>query len=116
MTTSPLPDLSLIKMRRYSTMAVQYSRGCPFNCEFCDIIEIYGRRPRTKAVAQVLAELDQLRAAGWREAVFIVDDNFIGNKARAKELCGRWPSGAGSSKTGFDFNTEASLNLADDRS
>ena len=87
MSTSPLPDLSLIKMNRYSTMAVQYSRGCPFNCEFCDIIEIYGRRPRTKAVAQVLAELDQLRAAGWREAVFIVDDNFIGNKARAKELC-----------------------------
>jgi len=63
METSPLPDLSLIKMHRYSTMAVQYSRGCPFNCEFCDIIEIYGRRPRTKAVAQVLAELDQLRAA-----------------------------------------------------
>ena len=83
---SPLPDLSLIKMKRYSTMTVQYSRGCPFNCEFCDIIEIYGRRPRTKAVAQVLAELDQLRAAGWRDAVFIVDDNFIGNKARAKEL------------------------------
>jgi len=87
MDTSPLPDLSLIKMHRYSTMAVQYSRGCPFNCEFCDIIEIYGRRPRVKAVAQVLAELEQLRAAGWREAVFIVDDNFIGNKARAKELC-----------------------------
>jgi radical SAM superfamily enzyme YgiQ (UPF0313 family) len=114
MTTSPLPDLSLIKMNRYSTMAVQYSRGCPFNCEFCDIIEIYGRRPRTKAVAQVLAELDQLRAAGWREAVFIVDDNFIGNKARAKELCkalGEWRSRY---KTSFDFNTEASLNLADD--
>jgi radical SAM superfamily enzyme YgiQ (UPF0313 family) len=86
MSLSPLPDLSLIKMKRYSTMTVQYSRGCPFNCEFCDIIEIYGRRPRTKAVAQVLAELDQLMAAGWRETVFIVDDNFIGNKARAKEL------------------------------
>ena len=86
MAASPLPDLSLIKMKRYSTMTVQYSRGCPFNCEFCDIIEIYGRRPRTKAVAQVLAELDQLLAAGWRESVFIVDDNFIGNKARAKEL------------------------------
>ena len=67
MERSPLPDLSLIKMRRYSTMTVQCSRGCPFNCEFCDIIEIYGRRPRTKAVAQVLAELDQLHAAGWRE-------------------------------------------------
>jgi radical SAM superfamily enzyme YgiQ (UPF0313 family) len=114
MTTSPLPDLSLIKMRRYSTMAVQYSRGCPFNCEFCDIIEIYGRRPRTKAVAQVLAELDQLRAAGWREAVFIVDDNFIGNKARAKELCVALAKWRSQYKTSFDFNTEASLNLADD--
>ena len=86
MNISPLPDLSLIKMRRYNTMTVQYSRGCPFNCEFCDIIEIYGRQPRTKAVAQVLAELDQLHQAGWRDAVFVVDDNFIGNKRRAKDL------------------------------
>ena len=114
METSPLPDLSLIRMRRYSTMAVQYSRGCPFNCEFCDIIEIYGRRPRTKTVAQVLAELDQLRAAGWREAVFIVDDNFIGNKAKAKELCAALAQWRKQHKTSFDFNTEASLNLADD--
>ena len=114
MDTSPLPDLSLIEMRRYSTMAVQYSRGCPFNCEFCDIIEIYGRRPRTKAVTQVLAELDQLRAAGWREAVFIVDDNFIGNKARAKELCVALSEWRRQFKTSFDFTTEASLNLADD--
>jgi radical SAM superfamily enzyme YgiQ (UPF0313 family) len=114
METSPLPDLSLIKMKRYSTMAVQYSRGCPFNCEFCDIIEIYGRRPRTKAVAQVLAELDQLRAAGWREVVFIVDDNFIGNKARAKELCAALAEWRSQYNTSFDFITEASLNLADD--
>jgi radical SAM superfamily enzyme YgiQ (UPF0313 family) len=113
MAASPLPDLSLIRMKRYSTMTVQYSRGCPFNCEFCDIIAIYGRRPRTKAVAQVLAELDQLRAAGWRESVFIVDDNFIGNKARAKELLRalvEWREGGPS----FEFITEASLNLADD--
>jgi radical SAM superfamily enzyme YgiQ (UPF0313 family) len=101
-------------MKRYSTMTVQYSRGCPFNCEFCDIIEIYGRRPRTKAVEQVLAELNQLRAAGWRDSVFIVDDNFIGNKARAKELLHAlidWRK-----ETGFryEFITEASLNLADD--
>ena len=114
MTVSPLPDLSLIKMNKYSTMTVQFSRGCPFNCEFCDIIEIYGRRPRTKAVAQVLAELDQLHTAGWRGAVFIVDDNFIGNKARAKELLRalvEWRSQIG---VDFDFITEASLNLADD--
>ena len=114
MESSPLPDLSLIKMNRYSTMTVQYSRGCPFNCEFCDIIEIYGRRPRTKAVAQVLAELDQLRTAGWRESVFIVDDNFIGNKARAKELCVALAEWRRQFKTNFDFITEASLNLADD--
>jgi radical SAM superfamily enzyme YgiQ (UPF0313 family) len=114
MNLSPLPDLSLIKMNRYSTMAVQYSRGCPFNCEFCDIIEIYGRRPRTKSINQVLAELDQLYAAGWREAVFIVDDNFIGNKPRAKELLVALARWRGQYKTSFDFLTEASLNLADD--
>jgi len=114
MATSPLPDLSLIKMNRYSTMTVQYSRGCPFNCEFCDIIEIYGRRPRTKAVAQVLAELDQLRAAGWRETVFIVDDNFIGNKSRAKDLLRALVDWRSEHNVTFDFLTEASLNLADD--
>jgi radical SAM superfamily enzyme YgiQ (UPF0313 family) len=114
MSISPLPDLSLIRMNRYSTMTVQYSRGCPFNCEFCDIIEIYGRRPRTKAVAQVLAELDQLRAAGWREAVFIVDDNFIGNKARAKELLRALAEWRRENKIDFNYITEASLNLADD--
>ena len=115
MATSPLPDLALIKMNRYSTMTVQYSRGCPFNCEFCDIIEIYGRRPRTKAIEQVLAELDQLQAAGWRESVFIVDDNFIGNKGRAKELLRAIVDWRVKTGARFDFITEASLNLADDR-
>lgn len=114
MECSPLPDFSLIKMNRYSAMAVQYSRGCPFNCEFCDIVEIYGRRPRGKAVAQVLAELDQLERMGWRDAVFVVDDNFIGNKNRAKELLaaiGEWGRVHGFP---FRFSTEASVNLADD--
>jgi radical SAM superfamily enzyme YgiQ (UPF0313 family) len=114
MSISPLPDLSLIKMSRYSTMTVQYSRGCPFNCEFCDIIEIYGRKPRTKAVAQVLAELDQLQQAGWRDAVFIVDDNFIGNKKRAKELLTAMAEWGRTHDYPFRFITEASLNLADD--
>ena len=114
METSPLPDLSLIRMNRYTTMTVQTSRGCPFNCEFCDIIEIYGRRPRTKAVSQVLAELDQLCDAGWRDSVFIVDDNFIGNKARAKEICAALAAWRCKSKIRFKFITEASLNLADD--
>jgi radical SAM superfamily enzyme YgiQ (UPF0313 family) len=114
MSTSPLPDLSLIKMNRYSTMTVQYSRGCPFNCEFCDIIEIYGRRPRTKAIAQVLRELDQLHAAGWNDTVFIVDDNFIGNKARAKQLLVALAEWRKENGGGFPLLTEASLNLADD--
>ncbi|MGA8528288.1 MAG: B12-binding domain-containing radical SAM protein [Acidobacteriaceae bacterium] len=111
---TPLPDLSLIRMRRYSTMTVQYSRGCPYSCEFCDIIEIYGRRPRTKPVAHVLAELDQLHAAGWRGPVFIVDDNFIGNKPRARELLDAlclWQQQHGRP---FRFITEASINLSDD--
>jgi radical SAM superfamily enzyme YgiQ (UPF0313 family) len=114
MEHSPLPDLSLIKMQRYSTMTVQYSRGCPFNCEFCDIIEIYGRRPRTKAVEQVLAELDQLREAGWRDAVFVVDDNFIGNKPRAKALLTAIAGWGEDHGRPFRYTTEASLNLADD--
>jgi radical SAM superfamily enzyme YgiQ (UPF0313 family) len=114
MERSPLPDLSLIEMNRYSTMTVQYSRGCPFNCEFCDIIEIYGRRPRTKAVAQVLAELDQLHSAGWRASVFVVDDNFIGDKKRAKELLTAMVGWGRAHGYPFRFCTEASLNLADD--
>jgi hypothetical protein len=114
MCVSPLPDLSLIKMNRYNTMTVQYSRGCPFNCEFCDIIEIYGRQPRTKAVEQVLAELDQLQQAGWRDAVFVVDDNFIGNKRRAKELLAAMVEWGRIHGRPFRFLTEASLNLADD--
>lgn len=114
MNISPLPDLSLIKMDRYSTMTVQYSRGCPFNCEFCDIIEIYGRQPRTKAVEQVLAELNQLLQAGWRDAVFVVDDNFIGNKKRAKELLTAMVEWGSDHGFPFRFITEASLNLADD--
>ncbi|MGP8260209.1 MAG: B12-binding domain-containing radical SAM protein [Acidobacteriaceae bacterium] len=114
MCTSPLPDLSLIKMGRYNTMTVQYSRGCPFNCEFCDIIEIYGRQPRTKAVEQVLAELNQLQQAGWRDAVFVVDDNFIGNKRRAKELLSAMVEWGRDHGRPFRYITEASLNLADD--
>ncbi|MDA2914851.1 radical SAM protein, partial [Acidobacteriia bacterium AH_259_A11_L15] len=111
---TPLPDLSLIQSKYYSAMAIQYSRGCPFNCEFCDIIEIYGRRPRTKAPAQVVAELEQLYERKWRSSVFIVDDNFIGNKKKVKELLpvvAEWNQRRGRP---FTFFTEASVNLADD--
>ena len=77
---TPPPDLNLIDISRYSSTNVQFSRGCPFSCEFCDIIEIYGRVPRTKSSEQMLAELEALWVAGWRGTVFIVDDNFIGRR------------------------------------
>jgi radical SAM superfamily enzyme YgiQ (UPF0313 family) len=115
LTASPMPDLSLIRMKHYSTMTVQYSRGCPFNCEFCDIIEIYGRKPRIKAVPQVLAELDQLYAAGWRGPVFVVDDNFIGNKVRVRDLLTALAAWQRERSYPYRFITEASLNLSDDR-
>lgn len=115
MERSPMPDFSLVRMKRYSTMTVQYSRGCPFNCEFCDIIEIYGRRPRTKPVAQVVAELDRLYAAGWRGPVFVVDDNFIGNKVRVRDLLAALAAWQRARRHPFRFITEASLNLSDDR-
>jgi radical SAM superfamily enzyme YgiQ (UPF0313 family) len=111
---TPLPEVSLIQPKYYSGMAIQYSRGCPFNCEFCDIIEIYGRVPRTKSPAQVTAELDVLYDAKWRGSVFIVDDNFIGNKRKVKELLpalAEWNNRHGRP---FTFFTEASVNLADD--
>lgn len=111
---SPLPQLSLADLRRYSSMSVQFSRGCPFTCEFCDIIEIYGRRPRTKAPGQILAELDQLHRLGWRGRVFLVDDNFIGNKNCVKALLPPLAEWMRARHYPFSFITEASLNLADD--
>jgi radical SAM superfamily enzyme YgiQ (UPF0313 family) len=111
---SPLPDLSLINMKHYSSMVVQYSRGCPFNCEFCDIIEIYGRKPRTKSVTQVISELEQLYRRNWKGSVFLVDDNFIGNKKNAKQLLPAMAEWNDHYRRPFTFFTEASLNLADD--
>jgi radical SAM superfamily enzyme YgiQ (UPF0313 family) len=111
---SPLPDLSLINTRHYCSMAIQYSRGCPFNCEFCDIIEIYGRKPRTKSVAQVIAEVEQLYRLKWRGAVFLVDDNFIGNKKNVKQLLPALAEWNDRHRRPFTFFTEASMNLADD--
>jgi radical SAM superfamily enzyme YgiQ (UPF0313 family) len=93
---------------------VQYSRGCPFSCEFCDIIEIYGRVPRTKSNQQMLAEFDELYRLGWRGPLFIVDDNFIGNKKNVRLLLPDMI--AWQKKHGYPFSllTEASVNLADD--
>jgi radical SAM superfamily enzyme YgiQ (UPF0313 family) len=91
LAATPIPDFQLADLRRYSAMAVQYSRGCPFQCEFCDIIEIYGRVPRTKSNEQMLAELDALLRIGWRGIVFIVDDNFITASTPSLSPC-RWIS------------------------
>jgi radical SAM superfamily enzyme YgiQ (UPF0313 family) len=113
-TRVPLPDLHLAPLRRYSSMSVQFSRGCPFTCEFCDIIEIYGRRPRTKTPDQVCAELDQLYRLGWRGSVFMVDDNFIGNKKSVKALLPRLTQWMRDHNFPFALYTEASLNLAED--
>ena len=114
-SATPLPDWSLVKMKHYSSMAIQYSRGCPFNCEFCDIVLLNGRRPRTKDADQFVRELESLYAAGWRDGVFIVDDNFIGNKEKLKkEVLPAIIAWRATKKTSLPFNTEVSINLADD--
>src|SRR5258707_8956926 len=110
----PVPDFHLAELKRYSSMSVQYSRGCPFNCEFCDIIEIYGRVPRTKSNAQMLNELDALRRVGWRGPVFIVDDNFIGNKRNVRKLLPELADWQERHGHPFELFTEASVNLAED--
>lgn len=113
MAVVPSPRWDLLKFRHYNSMALQYSRGCPFNCDFCNVTALFGRAPRTKSTAQVIGELDALWEAGWRSSVFFVDDNFIGNK---RSLMGgllpalvEWQR-----QRGLPLYTEASINLADD--
>ncbi len=114
LSVTPLPHFKLASLKHYSSMSVQYSRGCPFQCEFCDIIEIYGRVPRTKSNEQMLAELDGLHQTGWRGPVFIVDDNFIGNKRNVKNFLPELADWSRRHGRPFPFFTEASVNLADD--
>jgi radical SAM superfamily enzyme YgiQ (UPF0313 family) len=112
---SPVPLWSLISKRKYQSMTIQYSRGCPFNCEFCDIIILNGHVPRTKDKSQIIAELDALYDMGWRASVFFVDDNFIGNKRKLKsEILPAIIKWMEEKKRPFKFFTEASMNLADD--
>ena len=111
---TPAPLWRLLDLKRYATMSVQFSRGCPFDCDFCNVTALFGHRPRTKSARQIIAELDDLYAAGWRGGVFFVDDNFIGNKKALKNdvlpALIQWRR----DKVGMGFNTEVSINLADD--
>lgn len=113
--TTPIPAWELANIKKYSSMSIQYSRGCPFDCEFCDIVVLNGHKPRTKDKNNIIKELDTLYNRGWRSSVFVVDDNFIGNKRKLKEetlpAMINWME---QKKYPFSLNTEASINLADD--
>ena len=111
---TPVPLWELADLKRYASVNIQYSRGCPYDCEFCNVTTLFGRRPRTKTARQIVAELDSLYAQGWRSSVFFVDDNFIGNRRQLKdellpELI-QWQK----DKKGISLNTEVSINLVDD--
>jgi radical SAM superfamily enzyme YgiQ (UPF0313 family) len=111
---TPAPLWQLVNLKHYDTFSIQFSRGCPFSCDFCNVTALLGHRPRTKTAAQIIAELDSLYALGWRKSIFFVDDNFIGNKKQIKSeilpALIEWRKG----KTGMPFSTEVSINLVDD--
>jgi len=111
---TPAPMWQLVNFKNYDTFSIQFSRGCPFSCDFCNVTALLGHRPRTKTATQIIAELDSLYALGWRKSIFFVDDNFIGNKKQIKaEILPaliEWRKG----KTGMPFSTEVSINLVDD--
>ena len=113
-TTTPVPLWELINQSQYDSLSLQFSRGCPFNCDFCNVTALLGHRMRLKSTEQLIAELDKIYSLGWRRGIFIVDDNFIGNKRILKEevlpALIEWRKG----KKGCLFTTEASVNLADD--
>jgi len=113
--TTPIPSWELVNMKKYASMNIQYSRGCPYNCDFCDITALFGRSVRTKEKTQLIAELEKLYLLGWRGGVFFVDDNFIGNRVKLKNAILpaliQWQK---ERKNPFVFATEVSINLADD--
>jgi len=111
---TPAPLWQLANLKHYDSVSIQFSRGCPFSCDFCNVTALLGHRPRTKTAPQIIAELDNLYALGWRKGIFFVDDNFIGNKKQIKSevlpALIEWRKG----KLGMPFSTEASINLVDD--
>ena len=113
-TRTPIPRFDLLDFKKYLYIGVQYSRGCPFTCEFCDIIELYGRVPRTKTNSQMLAEIEALYKLGYRGHVDFVDDNFIGNKKAIKQFLPTLAEWQRDHRYPFEFSTEASINIADD--
>lgn len=114
-TSSPAPKWELLDMKKYASMSMQYSRGCPYDCEFCSITMLNGRKPRTKNPEQFIAELDKLYKLGWREPISIVDDNFIGNKRKLKnEILPAIIAWSKKRNYPFKFITEVSVNLSDD--
>jgi radical SAM superfamily enzyme YgiQ (UPF0313 family) len=114
-TSTPIPRYDLLELDVYDSMSVQFSRGCPFQCEFCDIIVLYGRKPRTKTPQQLIAELEYLYNLGWRGSIFVVDDNFIGNKRNVKLLLRDLKEWVKERGYPFSFGTEASVDLAQDQ-
>ena len=114
-TQTPPPRWDLVDCSKYASLSLQYSRGCPFNCDFCNITMLYGHQPRTKELGLVLAELDAIYALGWRGSVFMVDDNFIGNKQKLKqEILPALIDWMARRRHPFNFYTQVSINLADD--
>jgi radical SAM superfamily enzyme YgiQ (UPF0313 family) len=112
---TPMPRLDLIDMKKYAMMGIQYSRGCPFNCDFCDITNLLGRKVRTKTTSQIIDELESLYIHKWRGDVFFVDDNFIGKRQQLKnELLPAIISWMDKRKHPFTFNTQASIDMVDD--
>ncbi len=114
-STTPIPRFDLLDLEAYLEMSVQFSRGCPFQCEFCDIIVLYGRKPRTKTPEQLIAELQALYDLGWRRSVFVVDDNFIGNKRNVKLMLRELQPWMAARGYPFRLSTEASIDLAQDQ-